>query len=253
MDKRGLLFYNEYEKFYRMAERSEVFGEFCRNACGEDMSQDGFGDIGQVSRIQDIVDDGDDVHILDIGCGNGGLLRYIRNRRNIHVHGFDFSEAAIGRARELAEPGDDFRVGVIGDIDYPEGAFDVVISMDSLYFASDMEKFIGQIRRWLKPGGVFFAGYTEGDIMPLTGAAENSLPAGAFKKIGMEYRAEDITRETYDLLVRKRRTAMDLRERFEAEGAVNWYEMIMGQTAAAADGFEEFSRHMVRYIFTAIK
>lgn len=252
INKAGLLFYNEYEKFYRMTERSGVFGDFCREACGEDLSQDGFGDMRQVERILAAMPEGG-VQVLDVGCGSGGLLRYIRSRRDMGVHGFDFSEAAIGQAKALAAPGDDFRVGVIGETDYPEAAFDMVISMDSLYFAPDMAAFIGQIRGWLRPGGVFFAGYTEGDIMPVTGAAEKSLPAAAFRKWGMEYRAEDITRETYELLVRKRRAALALRERFEAEGAEEWYEMIMGQTAAAAGGYEEFSRRMVRYIFTAVK
>ena len=50
MEKEGLLFYKEYEAFYEMAEKSAAFQRFCRDAFGQDFSQDGFSDIGQVDR-----------------------------------------------------------------------------------------------------------------------------------------------------------------------------------------------------------
>lgn len=37
--------------------------------------------------------------------------------------------------------------------------FDVIISMDTMYFAKDMAAFVAQVKRWLKPNGVFFVGY----------------------------------------------------------------------------------------------
>ena len=48
MNKEELLFYDEYESFYTMAEKSDAFREFCKDAFGEDFSQDGFSDISQV-------------------------------------------------------------------------------------------------------------------------------------------------------------------------------------------------------------
>ena len=49
--KKDLLFYDAYEDFYEMAAGSKVFESFCRDAFGEDFSQDGFSDIEQVNKI----------------------------------------------------------------------------------------------------------------------------------------------------------------------------------------------------------
>lgn len=251
MGKNNLLFYNEYEKFYKMVERSEVFGKFCRAACGEDLSQDGFGDMRQIGRIVGLLAEGQISEILDVGCGNGKLLGYIKDRREVNVHGFDFSENAIECARKNVDG--DFRVCTVDEADYPENSFDMVISMDSIYFAADMGKFAGRVKKWLKTGGIFFIGYTEGDVVPLGDGAENSLAARALSGCGMDFETLDITGETYELLRRKRECAEALRSGFEAEGAMEWYNMIMGQTECAAGGFEKFAGKMARYIFIGRK
>ena len=51
MSNKELLFYDEYERFYEMAEESRAFRDFCKAAFGEDFSQDGFSDINQINRI----------------------------------------------------------------------------------------------------------------------------------------------------------------------------------------------------------
>ena len=53
-----------------MAERSVAFRQFCKDAFGEDLSQDGFSDIKQINRILRITPTGKDVHILDIVLQN---------------------------------------------------------------------------------------------------------------------------------------------------------------------------------------
>ncbi|MDE6592595.1 MAG: hypothetical protein K2K57_05975 [Oscillospiraceae bacterium] len=74
MNKNDLLFYNEYEKFYKMAEKSAVFEEFCRTACGEDLSQDGFGDMRQIDRILNLLSREKKSEIHDVVSGNFKLL-----------------------------------------------------------------------------------------------------------------------------------------------------------------------------------
>lgn len=51
MNKKDLLFYDAYEEFYTMAENSQAFKLFCKDAFGQDFSQDGFSDIKQINRI----------------------------------------------------------------------------------------------------------------------------------------------------------------------------------------------------------
>lgn len=120
MDKSDLLFYDAYEEFYKMAAGSLAFQAFYKDAFGEDFSQDGFSDINQIDRILEYIPTGEDVHILDIGCGNGKMLGYLQKKTGAYIHGFDYSGEAIKTAKELFAAGADFREGVMGEVDYEE-------------------------------------------------------------------------------------------------------------------------------------
>ncbi|MBR6570532.1 MAG: class I SAM-dependent methyltransferase [Clostridia bacterium] len=73
-----LLFYDAYEAFYTMAERSSAFSSFCKEAFGEDFSQDGFSDVSQIDLVLEYVQLNNNSRILDIGCGNGKMLGYLQ-------------------------------------------------------------------------------------------------------------------------------------------------------------------------------
>lgn len=253
MDNTKLLFFDEYEQFYKMTGSSKAFEAFCRDAFGQDLSQDGFSDIRQVNRIISYIPAGEDVHILDAGCGNGKMLGYLQEKTGAYIHGFDFSGNAIDSARKMFRTKADFRQGAIGEIDYPTERFDLVVSMDSMYFAPDMEKFVLQIMRWLKKDGVLFAGYQEGDVMPKTESPKTTVLAQVFEKCNIQYEVEDITFETYELLKRKREAALLHQKDLEQEGNEEWFDLLMLQTECAKDPFEEFARNMARYIYVARK
>ena len=253
MSQKELLFYNEYEQFYTMSGSSEVFQKFCMKAFGEDFSQDGFSDVSQINRILEYIPKNSDVHILDIGCGNGKMLGYLQRNTGAYIHGFDYSEMAIQTAQRLYPEKSDFRRGVIGEIDYPDNSFDVITSMDSMYFAENMTRFLGQIWKWLRAGGTFFCGYQEGDVMPKTENVNTVELAKAFRNHGIDFEVVDITMECYELLKRKREAAISLEEEFSRAGEKDWFDMLMGQTECACKPYEEFCREMARYIFVARK
>lgn len=255
MAERELLFYKEYEHFYEMAERSDVFGKFCEKAFGGDFSQDGFSDVSQVDRILKYIPHKEKVHILDIGCGNGKMLAYLSRRiksTEVFVHGFDYSEKAIQTARKQNPDHWEFRIGVMGEIEYPAHAFDVITSMDTMYFAKDMTAFVAQIMRWLAPDGVFFCAYQEGDVMPKTENENTTELAKAFQNNGIAYEVSNITAECYALLKRKREAALSLQSEFIRAGEKNWFDMLLGQTESSCRTLEEFSETMARYIYVVL-
>lgn len=247
----NLLFYNEYEQFYKFAETSEVFRQFCVEAYGADFSQDGFSDINQINMILAFIREPSS-HILDIGCGNGKMLKYIQKKTGAQIHGFDYSENAVMQAKEGSSNGD-FRVGVIGEIDYPRDSFDVIVSMDSIYFANDMGAFLTQVKSWLKPGGVFFVAYQEGDVMEKTEDAHTTSFAKAMKEIGWEYSVKDITEESFAFLQKKRETAKAYIEHFRQEGNGMWGDMLIDQTDYILQGKEAYMKNLARYIYIAEK
>lgn len=133
-----------------MAQNSEAFRHFCEEAFGNDFSQDGFSDTAQVDRILQYIPTDRQARILDIGCGNGKMLGYLQKKTGAYIYGFDYSQNAIDTARATFKTDSDFKRACIGEIDYPAGTFDVIVSMDTMYFAPDMAAFTDQIMKWLK-------------------------------------------------------------------------------------------------------
>jgi SAM-dependent methyltransferase len=93
--------------------------------------------------------------VLDIGCGRGLLLRAFQ-RRGCEVTGTEFSDDACRFAREaLKIP---VRVGLVHDLNFPDGSFDVVVMWHVLEHVSDPRTTLAEVSRILRPGGIFLVG-----------------------------------------------------------------------------------------------
>ncbi len=249
MSVSDLLYYNEYEQFYAMAEKSAAFSRFCKKAFGTDFSQDGFSDVRQIDRILPYIPADGDAHILDIGCGNGKMLGYLQEKTGAYIHGFDYSEQAIASARRMFPEKSEFIQGCIGDVSYEQGIFDVITSMDTIYFAPDMSALINQVMQWLKKDGFFIVGYQEGDIMPKTENQDTTVLAQLLIEKNIPYHCIDLTRESYDLLLRKREAALFYEQEFAREGNTEWFSMLLNQTDYADKPFPEYKKELARYLY----
>lgn len=88
--------------------------------------------------------------ILDVGCGTGSILRHLKRRGYAHLHGLEISKYAIKR---LGAEGIDMHFGTLPMIPLPNESFDVVVASQVLEHVIRRRRFIGEIRRVLKPGG----------------------------------------------------------------------------------------------------
>ncbi len=93
-------------------------------------------------------------NVLDITTGTGTIARYIRNNTNCDVYGIDFSQEMIQEARKLSN-GINFKVGDIHNLPYQNNSFEVVTCSYGFYWVEDIEKAIAEIKRVLKPKGLF--------------------------------------------------------------------------------------------------
>ncbi|HEY8516472.1 MAG TPA: class I SAM-dependent methyltransferase [Candidatus Binatia bacterium] len=93
--------------------------------------------------------------VLDVGCGDGHVLRQIRGAAGIplELEGVEFSERAVEAARR-----DGFRVyqGSIEDVELPADAFDLVIMNQLIEHVREPRVVLERIGRALKPGGHLF-------------------------------------------------------------------------------------------------
>jgi SAM-dependent methyltransferase len=101
---------------------------------------------------------GPDTRWLDFGCGNGGLVRYVRERETCQIVGFE-----DGWIRERA-----IKMGIPildrSDLDACIRMFDVVTAIEVLEHLVDPLDILTRIHRLAKPGGLFF--FTTGNAKP---------------------------------------------------------------------------------------
>src|SRR5688572_22080673 len=89
--------------------------------------------------------------ILDAGCGSGVMAEKLMER-GYAVWGLDFAEPMIRQAREHCGS-DQFGVGDIEHMPFPDNTFDVVVSLGVIEYLESDEQALGEIRRVLRPGG----------------------------------------------------------------------------------------------------
>ena len=93
---------------------------------------------------------------LDLGCGTGWATRILAAKApGAGAIGIDASPSMVRRAEKLHDLTSRARyeVGTFEAIDYKDGKFDRVFSMEALYYAVDLSKAIAEVFRVLKPGG----------------------------------------------------------------------------------------------------
>ena len=104
------------------------------------------------------------VRVLDAGCGYGRNLVHLL-REGCEVFALDADRAGVEHVRRLSAslatglPDENFQVGQIDQMPFPDEFADVVISSAVLHFARDDQHFLAMLKelwRVLKPGGMLF-------------------------------------------------------------------------------------------------
>lgn len=105
------------------------------------------------------------MRVLDAGCGDGRNLVYML-REGFEVFALDANPDAVRRVSQLSEslktglPAENFRVGSVERMPFPDKFADVVICSAVLHFAKDERHFRAmstELWRVLRPGGILFS------------------------------------------------------------------------------------------------
>jgi ubiquinone/menaquinone biosynthesis C-methylase UbiE len=98
-------------------------------------------------------------NVLDVGCGTGAsaLAAAQAVRPNGFVVGVDLSAHLLDRARTKTAMSRltnvEFRLADMTALGFPDGHFDAVISVFSIFFVPDMEGLVRELWRMVRPGG----------------------------------------------------------------------------------------------------
>lgn len=96
---------------------------------------------------------------LDVGCGNGWVVRKIAKESNCKkAVGIDKSKKMIIQAKKKTDSEkEEFFNTDIESWKY-KGKFNFIFSMESIYYSDSIDGALKKIYRLLKPGGQFFCG-----------------------------------------------------------------------------------------------
>lgn len=95
--------------------------------------------------------------VLDVGCSNGGLLKYLADRFPLMaLCAVDVGEFFVANAQRLV-PRATCLTAVVEELPFSDNSFDVVIAGEVLEHVLDIRVALAQIVRVLKPGGVLLA------------------------------------------------------------------------------------------------
>jgi len=132
---------------------ADVFDQWAREGKDAGMEEGHSDVVGQVMETMNIRP-GD--QILDLGCGNGWATRILAQKApGAQAIGIDAAQEMITRAEELHSLTIRARYerSAFEELDFPDGKFQHVFSMEALYYSSDPAKVIAEIHRLLSEGG----------------------------------------------------------------------------------------------------
>ncbi len=94
------------------------------------------------------------IRTLEIGCGQGDLLRAVQHDPRFEARGLDYAAAPLAYAR-----GKGLRVdrGDIQSMQFADASFDLVVALHVLEHVHDLDATLGEIHRVLGPRGLLFA------------------------------------------------------------------------------------------------
>ncbi len=173
---------------------------------------------------------GEDLRLLDVGCGTGHHLARLR-QQGFKVDGVDGSHEMVSLAR-ANNPGVVIRQGDVEALPFPSRGFDVVLCVEVLRYLPGLSGCLREMARVLKPDGVCLA--TATPVLNLNGYWLINRLASRFGMLGLSR-----LRQAFF-------TSTRLRREFKAAGferpqvhgvyfgPVNWVERL---APGAAPGF----------------
>lgn len=96
--------------------------------------------------------------ILDLGCGNGNIIRLLQKEREAEYYGVDLSAQMIEEARKRVKGRVEFKVGNAVELPYKDSMFDIIICNASFHHYTEPDRAVSEIKRVLRTEGTLILG-----------------------------------------------------------------------------------------------
>lgn len=136
------------------------------------------GGLAATVAFADLLCASPETAVLDAGSGLGGPSRYLAQAVGCRVSGVDLTPSYVAISRLLADRAGlsrvlSYEVGDLLDLPFPDSSFDAAYTQHVVMNIADRDGAYAEIRRVLKPGGVF-AFY---DVLAADGKPQAHYPA----------------------------------------------------------------------------
>ncbi|HNB51411.1 MAG TPA: class I SAM-dependent methyltransferase [Anaerolineales bacterium] len=249
-----------YTRFHQAAAVSAANAQFCERLYGKNLYQQGFAEVAHLDHLIEVTGIGKSSHLLDLGCGNGGIAEYIAEVTDAQVTGIDYIPEAIEIAQARTQPRGEhlhFQVMDIAHLDFPPASFDVIIAVDTLYF-SDLDETLTRMVNLLKPGGRMGVFYSQSCLPWIdleTFPKESVQPDGtdlakAFQRLHLAYQTWDYTAHDDAHAQRRKILLPELKPLYEQEDRLFLYESYWNEANGVSRAVEGTAHGRYLYIVT---
>ena len=119
-------------------------------------SREGLSAAGEWHQLKPLFPPLQGKSVLDLGCGYGWHCKFAAEQGAQQVLGIDLSQKMVDEAKQRnSGKGILYRVCGIEEYEYPEAAWDCVVSNLALHYIEDLDSIFKKVHRTLKENGTF--------------------------------------------------------------------------------------------------
>jgi len=191
--------------------------------------------------------------VVDLGCATGVIAEHLSDQFGVLATGVDFARPAIAAAQERTVAKSDrltFGVQDLNNLALETGSFDVALSVDTLYFVTDLTTAISSIRALVQPGGrigIFWSQNRPSGHSPSSLESDNTDLAVALRASNLTWSCREFTEEAQTLWARAVDIYSDLKDVFAAEGNADLWEELSGEATVTQEAYQ--SGRVRRYFY----
>jgi len=235
-DNRTEIIKQEFSQKICGLSNSPAYLDVCEEVYGYRLPLFNMMDKEQIDYILNTVSISSSDTVLDLGCGNGNLLRLLVTKYGCLGVGIDLLESSL--------------VSFDKDIQYICGNFEhlkdygllptITLSIDSLNFCANIDKIVEQLGSYINNRlYLFWSQYLFDEAADRTCLKnDHTALACALQEARIAYKAVDYSKNEYCMYIALERALQSRRHFFESEGNLDLFEQKLDETRYGIELYE---------------